>query len=174
MNMYDSDVSSEQNSNNDDYDDDNENNNENNNDNDDDNDTDDLMGATMDESESKEQSTTDSVYSDDLSKLDSVVLSVIDKFIDRAEFGKRKYGTDLDRNDLTMLEWINHAQEEHMDAILYLEKIRNLETRRLTENPQKKDTQLKTDTLKILTQCVAVLIAIVCYNCTIVYFWSGR
>jgi len=124
--MYNSDVSSEKNSNNDDdYDDNNENINDN--DNEQDND-DDLMGATMDESESKEQSTTDSAYSDDLSKLDSVVLSVIDKFIDRAEFGKRKYGTDLDRNDLTMLEWINHAQEEHMDAILYLEKIRILET----------------------------------------------
>jgi hypothetical protein len=116
----------------------------------------------------------DSDYPDDLPKLDSIVMSVIDKFINRAEFGKNKYGTDLDREDLTMLEWINHAQEEHMDAILYLEKIRNLETRRLTENPQKKDSQLKTNTLKILTQCVAVFIAIVCYNCTIVYFWSGR
>jgi len=116
----------------------------------------------------------DSDYPDDLPKLDSIVMTVLDKFITRAEFGKKKYGTDLDREDLTMLEWINHAQEEHMDAILYLEKIRNLETRRLTENPQKKDTQLKTDTLKIMTQCVAVFIAIVCYECTIVYFWSGR
>ena len=116
----------------------------------------------------------DSDYPDDLPKLDSIVMTVIDKFITRAEFGKNKYGTDLDREDLTMLEWINHAQEEHMDAILYLEKIRNLETRRITENPQKKDTQLKTDTLKIMTQCVAVFIAIVCYECTIVYFWSGR
>jgi hypothetical protein len=24
----------------------------------------------------------------------------------------------------TLLDWINHAQEEHMDAILYLEKIK--------------------------------------------------
>ena len=116
----------------------------------------------------------DSDYPDDLPKLDSIVMTVIDKFITRAEFGKNKYGTDLDREDLTMLEWINHAQEEHMDAILYLEKIRNLETRRITENPQKKDSQLKTDTFKIMTQCVAVFIAIVCYNCTTVYFWSGR
>lgn len=116
----------------------------------------------------------DSDYTDDLPKLDSIVMSVIHKFINRAEFGKNKYGTDLDREDLTLIEWINHAQEEHMDAILYLEKIRHLETRRLTENPQKKDSQLKTNTLKILTQCVAVFMAIVCYNCTIVYFWSGR
>ncbi len=38
--------------------------------------------------------------------------------------GKAKYGVDLDRNDLTLLEWIEHAKQEHMDAILYLEKIK--------------------------------------------------
>jgi hypothetical protein len=46
------------------------------------------------------------------------------KFIDRALVGKKKYGTDLDRTDLSVLDWIKHAQEEHMDAILYLEKLR--------------------------------------------------
>ena len=30
----------------------------------------------------------------------------------------------LDRNDLSKLEWINHAQEELMDGILYLEKLK--------------------------------------------------
>jgi len=35
-----------------------------------------------------------------------------------------KYGTNLDRTDLTVLDWIQHAQEEHMDAILYLEKLK--------------------------------------------------
>ena len=49
---------------------------------------------------------------------------MIDKFIERAEFGMKKYGTNLDRKDLSLLEWIQHAQEEHMDAILYLEKIK--------------------------------------------------
>jgi hypothetical protein len=38
--------------------------------------------------------------------------------------GKAKYGVDLDRTDLTLLEWIEHAKQEHMDAILYLEKIK--------------------------------------------------
>lgn len=57
-------------------------------------------------------------------KLDSIVSSVISKFRQRADFGKKKYGTDLDRDDLSILEWINHAQEEHMDAILYLEKLK--------------------------------------------------
>jgi hypothetical protein len=38
--------------------------------------------------------------------------------------GKKKYGTDLDRTDLSLVEWIEHAKQEHMDAILYLEKIK--------------------------------------------------
>lgn len=59
-------------------------------------------------------------------QLDSVVQAVLDKFIARSVFGKQKYGTDLDREDLTPLEWIQHAQEEHMDAILYLEKLKRV------------------------------------------------
>ena len=48
----------------------------------------------------------------------------MNKIIVRAQLGKLKYGTDLDRNDLKLIEWINHAQEESMDYILYLEKIK--------------------------------------------------
>ena len=60
----------------------------------------------------------------DLTDLDSVVKSILHKFADRADFGKKKYGTDLDRTDLKTLDWINHAQEELMDGILYLEKLK--------------------------------------------------
>jgi len=63
---------------------------------------------------------------EDLSSVDSVVRAVIDKFVARASFGKKKYGTDLDRTDLGVLDWIQHAQEEHMDAILYLEKLKRV------------------------------------------------
>lgn len=55
---------------------------------------------------------------------DSVVSSVISAFQKRAEIGQIKYGKTLDRNDLTFLQWIQHAQEELMDGILYLEKIK--------------------------------------------------
>ena len=37
---------------------------------------------------------------------------------------KKKYNTTLDRNDLCIHDWINHVQEELMDAILYLEKLK--------------------------------------------------
>jgi hypothetical protein len=33
----------------------------------------------------------------------------------------------MDRNDLTPMEWIQHLQEELMDAVVYLQKIKNLE-----------------------------------------------
>jgi GR25 family glycosyltransferase involved in LPS biosynthesis len=55
---------------------------------------------------------------------DSIVNTVIDSFIKRSNLGLQKYGTTLDRDDLNVLDWIQHAQEEHMDAILYLEKLK--------------------------------------------------
>lgn len=60
----------------------------------------------------------------DMSHLDSVVTSIIHKFSERAKFGKTKYGTDLDRTDLSTVQWIEHAQDELMDGILYLEKLK--------------------------------------------------
>ena len=60
----------------------------------------------------------------DVEHLDSVVKSVISKFVGRANIGLEKYGTNLDRQDLQTVDWINHAQEELMDGILYLEKLK--------------------------------------------------
>lgn len=62
--------------------------------------------------------------------MDSIVQSIIAKFEERAKMGQEKYGTNLDRTDLSVLEWIRHAQEEHMDAILYLEKLKQVLTGR--------------------------------------------
>jgi hypothetical protein len=59
-------------------------------------------------------------------KTDSIVDSIIDKFVERAAMGKEKYGTDLDRTDLDLIDYINHALEEHMDAILYLQKVKKM------------------------------------------------
>ena len=55
---------------------------------------------------------------------DSIVESVIEQFKQRSEVGKVKYGITLDRTDLTRLEWLNHAQQEAMDMIVYLEKLK--------------------------------------------------
>jgi len=55
---------------------------------------------------------------------DTIVQSVIKKFLDRSALGNKKYGTTLDRTDLKALDWIQHAQEELMDGILYLERLK--------------------------------------------------
>lgn len=61
-------------------------------------------------------------------KADSIVDSIVDKFIDRSRVGTNKYGTNLDRQDFSLEQWLTHAIEEHMDAILYLEKIKTIVT----------------------------------------------
>lgn len=55
---------------------------------------------------------------------DSIVDAVIQKFADRSRVGQQKYKTTLDRDDLKVKDWITHTQEELMDAILYLEKLK--------------------------------------------------
>jgi hypothetical protein len=59
-----------------------------------------------------------------LEQEDKIVDSVIGKFIHRSEVGIKKYGTTLDKNDLPILQWITHLQEELMDAILYIERLK--------------------------------------------------
>jgi hypothetical protein len=59
-------------------------------------------------------------------KTDSIVDGVIDKLVDRALVGKKKYGVTLDRNDLSLSEWLTHLQEELMDAANYIERIKKV------------------------------------------------
>ena len=55
---------------------------------------------------------------------DSIVESVINQFKQRSDVGIKKYNTTLDRTDLSRLDWITHLQEELMDAILYIERLK--------------------------------------------------
>ena len=54
---------------------------------------------------------------------DSIVESVVKQFKDRSDVGIAKYGTTMDRNDLSTLEWMIHFREELMDGLLYLERV---------------------------------------------------
>ena len=63
-----------------------------------------------------------SVESRTIIKTDSVVDAVIDEHIKRAEMGREKYGQTLDRTDLSVIDYLQHAKEEAMDLALYLEK----------------------------------------------------
>jgi hypothetical protein len=60
---------------------------------------------------------------------DTIVESVIEQFKQRSKVGINKYNTTLDREDLNRLQWLQHAQEEAMDLILYLEKLKQYENK---------------------------------------------
>lgn len=55
---------------------------------------------------------------------DTIVESVIEQFKQRSEAGINKYGVTLNREDLNVLEWLQHLQEELMDATLYVQKLK--------------------------------------------------
>lgn len=55
---------------------------------------------------------------------DSIVNSVINRMIERSKIGEKKYNTTLDREDLSIIDWLNHLQEELIDAVQYIEKLK--------------------------------------------------
>lgn len=57
-------------------------------------------------------------------KKDKYVQAVKEKFEQRSQTGIKKYNTTLEREDLNFLDWLNHLQEELMDATLYVERLK--------------------------------------------------
>ena len=55
---------------------------------------------------------------------DSIVKSVVSSYKERSRVGIEKYNKTMDRNDLSTSEWLQHLQEELMDATLYIEKLK--------------------------------------------------
>jgi hypothetical protein len=51
---------------------------------------------------------------------------LISEFENREQRGLRKYGTSMDRTDLSFDEWLQHFKEELLDGLVYLQKIQNL------------------------------------------------
>ena len=53
---------------------------------------------------------------------DPIVEAVREKLLQRSRVGIKKYGTMLDRKDLSTIEWLTHFQEECLDAANYAER----------------------------------------------------
>lgn len=62
--------------------------------------------------------------SEEVVKKDKYVQAVKEKFEQRSQTGIRKYNTTLEREDLSFLDWLEHLQEELMDATLYVERLK--------------------------------------------------
>ena len=58
--------------------------------------------------------------------IDEIVERVVSLFKSRSQRGIEKYGVTLDKNELSNREWLQHLQEELMDAALYVEKIKSI------------------------------------------------
>jgi len=65
--------------------------------------------------------TTQPVY---LRQTDKIVENVISKYKQRSELGIEKYGTTLHDSPDGFYAFLNHLQEELMDATLYIEKLK--------------------------------------------------
>lgn len=65
---------------------------------------------------------------------DPVVQRVVRKFVSRSDIGFAKYGVTLEQDPSKMFEWLNHLQEELMDAVLYLQKAKEVYTTNLQED----------------------------------------
>ena len=55
---------------------------------------------------------------------DPIIKKVVKKFISRSEVGFKKYGVTLMDDPTDMDGWLNHLQEELMDAVNYIERAR--------------------------------------------------
>jgi hypothetical protein len=64
---------------------------------------------------------------------DPVVERVVEKFVSRSDVGYKKYGVTLDEDKSNIFQWMNHLQEELMDAVLYLQKLKEESTVELQE-----------------------------------------
>jgi len=55
---------------------------------------------------------------------DPIIKRVVKKFLGRSKVGYKKYGKTLMEDKTDMDGWLNHLQEELMDAVNYIERAR--------------------------------------------------
>ena len=53
---------------------------------------------------------------------DKIIQQVVSKIQKRSDVGFKKYGVTLFDDNQPLDTWLNHLQEELMDAVLYLQK----------------------------------------------------
>jgi hypothetical protein len=58
----------------------------------------------------------------DMAEQDQVVAAVRADLLSRSEMGIAKYGVTLDRTDLNLRDWLQHAYEETLDQANYLKR----------------------------------------------------
>ena len=54
--------------------------------------------------------------------MDKIIEAVREDLLRRSEHGQKKYGTNLERKDLKLRDWLQHAYEECLDQANYLKR----------------------------------------------------
>ena len=57
---------------------------------------------------------------------DKVIERVINKIKSRSDVGYKKYGVTLKDDNQSLETWLTHIQEELMDAVNYIEKVKDV------------------------------------------------
>ena len=57
---------------------------------------------------------------------DIIIERVVQKFLNRSEVGFKKYGVTLKDDYQPLGKWLTHIQEELMDAVNYIEKVKDV------------------------------------------------
>jgi hypothetical protein len=55
---------------------------------------------------------------------DPIIEKVVDQLVSRSDVGFKKYGVTLDRDAGGITTWLQHLQEELLDAANYIEKLK--------------------------------------------------
>jgi hypothetical protein len=57
---------------------------------------------------------------------DKIIERVINKIKKRSDVGYKKYGVTLHDDEQSLDKWLTHIQEELMDAVNYIEKVKDV------------------------------------------------
>ena len=57
---------------------------------------------------------------------DPIVESVVDQLVSRSDVGYEKYGVTLEEDVPDIHKWLQHIQEELLDASNYIEKLKKV------------------------------------------------
>ena len=82
---------------------------------------------------------------------DPIIKAVINKIKNRSDVGFKKYGVTLQEDDQPLDTWLQHIQEELMDAVNYIEKARSVLREEIEEcyiNDAKKDQKKRPGPIK--------------------------
>ena len=55
---------------------------------------------------------------------DPIIQKVVEKIMSRSDVGYNKYKVTLEADNKSVNEWLNNIQEELMDAVNYIEKLK--------------------------------------------------